>query len=82
MNQVPTIDSNLFTWEKGRGHATIEQLGLTQLPIHGFILKSHRTGDTRRMSEDGAVMEANEFFDGEGIALISSCGYCRVQVWH
>ncbi len=79
---IPTFSSGQFKWTKGRGHATIGDLGLSQLPIFGFKVRSERTGEVRTFSEDHAVMESNEFFDGEGIACISSCGVAQVQIWH
>lgn len=67
-------------WVKGKTSATLGELGLSSFPKE-FEVISARTGATRRFSEDSEVQVANEFFDGEATAYISSCGRARIQIW-
>lgn len=74
------LNSNSLTWKKGWGYTDLEALGIRDFPKE-FVLRSHRTNDTRRMSVHHGDMEAHEFYDGEATSYISSCGRCRVRIW-
>lgn len=80
----PTYMSDRFRWAKGKGHATLEELGLAgakQFP-KSFYIESVRTGAITLMVEDRETMLANEFFDGEATAYHSRDDErITVQIW-
>lgn len=75
----PVFSSADFEWHAGEGHTTVDRLGITYFPEDGFIMKSHRTGETREFTLDYEVQEANEFFDGEREAYRDVDGH-RCQI--
>lgn len=81
MAKLATFSSNSFDWKNGGGCTTVGQLGIDRFPKDGFYIKSERSGRTILFIYDSATMEANEFFDGEACAFISSDNKIRMRIW-
>lgn len=79
-DKLPVFSSADFEWTKGKGYSNFGKLGIKWFPEDGFVMKSHRTGESRQFSLDHEVQEANEFFDGEGEAYRDTDGH-RCQIW-
>lgn len=69
-----------FTWKRGAGFSTLVRLGIKGFPSD-FTIRSSKTGALRTFISDHVTNEANEFFDGEGSAYISTDGLVKVQIW-
>ncbi len=83
MSKIPTLSSTVFDWTAKSGYTTLDKIGcgVYNFPDR-FYIKSARTGEVRLFLPDEAVMEAHDFFDGEGAAYMVPGQNIKVQIWH
>lgn len=81
MAELPTFSSGKFTWHKGKGTASLSDLGLFAFPADGFYIRSIKTGKRMLFVPDTETMVANEFFDGEASAYHIPGRDIEAHIW-